>query len=375
MASAKVKCNACGSPCDETILNKSICDFPDAPPLPKDVTMKQFFAGSTPGTVSNLLPFKRCKPSELQDGDVFIIPAIWRWQSYGVVSSIKGKKVICFASHDGHPMTDKGALFSMKEGCLQEVDLDKVLDLYHGDVAIVPQENGNRENTLENARAALGDSWSFFGNNSEHFATNSMSGKPKSLQIDNHVVIILKAVATCTVTTIVNQVFMHCAKCISKEVVKRVNIYIHASTRILVSEAAKEMTETATKSVALRAIKVTVKETTEEVVETTALSAYKKFSCGAKAGLIGGAAIEGVFLVGTWYFSSEDVKQGNKSPKEHQQHMVKCSGGACGSVAGGAVGAAVGTAILPGVGTFIGNILGSVAGNYLGSKCSEELFL
>ena len=186
-----------------------------------------------------------------------------------------------------------------------------------------------------------------------------MAGTRKSPQLQKLKSFLSGTVAV-TLTPESRIVLRKAAKFIAKVTSKK-------GTKAAASEVAKETAEEMVKQV--------TKETAEEVVGATAATTTSRLSSGAKAGFIGGAAVEGVCLTYTGIKSGIGWWNGEITGAEFRQHMVKRSGGACGSLAGGTIGGAVGTVLLPVpfLGTFVGSVVGGVVGDRLGSKCGEKL--
>lgn len=319
---------------------------------------------------------RQCNPSQLRDGDIIIVHSISAWKTYGIVSSARERKVICFTTHDQCPVSDIGALCSLPSTDirLREVGLDQ-LSRMNEDVVVIPQENTAM--TLKNARDTLADAhehlWSFHDFNSEHFVTGAMNTEEKqSPQFDTFMSVLMKAIATGALSELKCRVLRACSKCVVRKV-KEISIIIVVATLKVVQVATTNGNKVAAISSLLLA-RITAKEVTEEVVEATATSAASRLARGAKAGLWGGTIVEGAFLTGSLYLSHRKMKQGAITKEEYEQYKTQRIVASGGSLAGGAVGSAIGTVIMPGVGTFIGSMLGGLVGDYLGSKCGESVY-
>ena len=313
------------------------------------------------------LHFEYRNPNQLKDGDVLVIYQEWMWKTYAVVSNAKEKEIICFATRDRHPrpVSDIRALFSTADMVLQEVSLDEVLGPGHGDVEVIQQEN--RARTLQNARAALADQrqWSFFNFNSEHFIMLVMTGKEESPQLDY-----LKSVGQ-------KAFFSSIRSCMGvPECAKSLSILVRAVGSCIEEEVTKKVLNMAIGTSKLATVSYVVKqigeEATEQMAGVTAKTATGRLASGAKAGLIGAAKTEVLYLAYTGISSGYKWWYDEISGAEFREIMVERTVAGGGSVAGSTLGAAIGTVIFPGAGTFIGSMVGGVAGELLGSKCGEE---
>lgn len=319
---------------------------------------------------------RQCNPSQLRDGDIIIVHSISAWKTYGIVSSAKERKVICFTTHDQCPVSDIGALCSLPSTDirLREVGLE-VLRINDEDTRVIPQENP--ANTLRNARDILANAsrypWSFFDLNSEHFVICAMTGERQSPQLEIFKSVLLKAITTGLLSELRSRVLEACSKCVVRKVTKEITIIIVVATLKVVQLTAKNPNKIAAISSLLLA-RITTKKVTEEVVEATATSAASRLVRGAKAGLWGGIIVEGAFLTGSLYLSHKKMKQGAITKEEYEQYKTKRIAASGGSLVGGTIGTAIGTAIFPGVGTFIGSVVGGVVGDYLGSNYGENIY-
>ena len=292
--------------------------------------------------------------SQLQDGDIVAIRSVWGWQSYAMVSSMKGAgKMICFVNRNGKPVSDIEALFWKKGVNLGEVSTEKVLGMEFGPVAIIRQKN--RDQALRKARSALGREWSFFRFNSEHFVTWAMTGEAKCQQLVNVKAMAQKGVMTGVVTGLATP--------------EGVRI-----TNKVISNIVKETGEEAASSVTKVAATHLMKETAEEAVsKTTAIGIGKKMASGAKAGLFGGTVVEGACLAYSVHGAYQQMQRDEISQEQFRHHVVKQTGAAGGSMTGGVAGAAIGSVIIPipVVGTVVGSVVGGVVGSLVGSIVGE----
>ena len=332
------------------LLNTSICDIPGAPQLPREIRVRHLkrLLRYVPEIFPSSFYLKYHDSHQLRDGDVIVIHSELTWKTYAIVRSAKERKVICFANRDRCPVSDIRALFHGANIRLREVNLNKVLESNPGVIGVFRQKKQEDTlKTLERASTALAEKrrWSFSHFNSEHFVTQAVSGTRQCTQLKTLKSVTIKSLISGAVAGAV-------APRLGGEVGKQV---------------VKETVEEVGKQVA--------KEATEEVAGATAATATSRLGSGAKAGLIGGAIVEGACLVYTGITSGKKWKSGDMSGAEFRHHMVKRSVATGGSVAGGALGAAIGTAIIPVpfVGTFIGSVVGGVVGDLVGSKCGEGL--
>ena len=256
--------------------------------------------------------------SQLQEGDIVAIRSVWGWQSYAMVSSMKGAgMMICFVNRNGKPVSDIEALLWKKGVNLGEVSTEKVLGMEFGPVAIIRQKN--RDQALKKARRALDREWSFFHFDSEHFVTWAMTGEAKCQQIVNAKAMVKKGVLTGSMTRLANKVISN-----------------------IVKKTGEEMASSVTKGAATHLMK----ETAEEAIsKTTAVGLGKKMASGAKAGLFGGAVVEGACLAYSVYGAYHQMKNDEISQEQFRSHMVKQTGAAGGSAIGSAVGSVVGSAM------------------------------
>lgn len=298
-------------------------------------------------------------PNQLEDGDVLVIHTRWMWKTYGIVSSAKEKKVICFVTPDGHPVSDMRALFYTVDIHLQEVSLDEVLAMDHGDVEVVLQQN--KAETLQNAWTALASqySWRFRSFNSEHFVTLAMTGEKQSPQ-SKHLQSVLRKSFYSGLESCMH--VPHCVKVFSRAIPAIATLSKHEATKGIISKIFS--------GYQISVILDVAKQTGGAIaVSATVVS---RLISGAKAGLIGGAIVEGAYLAYNGIFYGYKWWYGEISWNEFRQRMMKRIVAGSGSLAGGTVGAAIGNVICPGVGTIIGNMAGGFVGDALGSKWGEE---
>ena len=327
-------------------LDTPLSDIPYAPQF--DPVIKLYHLMTllkyVPAILPSALHIEYHSRSQLQEGDIVAIRSMWGWQSYAMVSSMKGAgKMICFVNRNGKPVSDIEALFWKKGVRLGEVSMEKVLGMEYGPVAIIRQKN--RDQALHKARSALGREWSFFRFNSEHFVTWAMTGEAKCQQLVNAEAMAQKGVITGVIAGLATP--------------EGVRI-----TNKVISNILKETLHTHL-----------MKKTAEEAVsKTTAIGIGKKMASGAKAGLFGGAVVEVACLAYSVYGAYQQMKNDEISQEQFLSHMVKQTGAAGGSVVGGVVGAAIGSVVpIPVVGTAIGSVVGSVVGGAVGGAVGSAV--
>ena len=294
---------------------------------------------NVPAILPSALYIEYHSRSQLQEGDVVAIRSMWGWQSYAMVSSMKGAgKMICFVNRNGNPVSDIEALLSKKGARLGEVGMEEVLGMEFGPVAIIRQKN--KDQALNKARSILDQEWSFFDFNSEHFVTWAMTGEAKCHQIVNAVAMATKGV------------------------------YTGVMTQLATLESVKKITNKIISNIVKVAAPNLMKETAEEAVsKTTVVGLGKKMASGATAGLCGGGLVEGISLVLSVHGAYQQMQKKEISREQFRHHVVQRTGAAGGSMTGGVAGAAIGSVIIPipVVGTAIGSVVGGVVGSLLGS--------
>lgn len=342
-------------------LNTPLCDIPFAPPLPKEVKVchLKYVLNIVPDILPSALYIEYRNQSQLKAGDIIVIKCVWGWQTYAMVSNTTrgAKTVICFVNQNGQPVSDVEALLGMKPVTLGEVGMEEVLEMEYGPVAIIRQSNKTR--SLSSARSILGQNWSFFQFNSEHFATWALTGEAQCQQLLNLRNKVQRHVLTGALTGVATQEGCNALKNCAK--------FVFAQTT---KEAAEEVVSGTAKAAAKQLTKETAEETVSKVASA---SLGQKLVSGAKAGLFAGTIVEGACLAYSVHGAYKQMKKGDISGNQFRHHVVQHSGAAGGSVAGGAVGAAVGTVLIPipVVGTIVGSVVGGVAGSLIGSKVGD----
>ena len=255
------------------VLNTPIRNIPSAPPLPEEVKVYhlKYLLVYVPEILPSSLHLEYHGPNQLEDGDVLVIHSLWMWKTYAIVSSAKERKVICFATHNRHPVSDMGALFSKTDVHLREVVLDEVLDTDLGVVEVIVQENPAK--TLRNARTALthGRPWRLFGFNSEHFVTHAATGKAQSPQLNNLLSVGKKAVLSGIMAGLVIPesctILRKCAKSVAETTTNKV---ISSSPQAVASQIAKETTKKAANKVASSSTQAAASQVAKEAAKKTA---------------------------------------------------------------------------------------------------------
>ena len=82
-------------------------------------------------------------------------------------------------------------------------------------------------------------------------------------------------------------------------------------------------------------------EIVEEIAENT-LSRVAQASSSAKSALKWGFVVEGACWAYTVYDSNKKLKNMEITPQQHRKTVIKCTGGATGSLGGGALGSFIG---------------------------------
>ena len=347
----------CGEEWISVALNTPLCNIPFAPPLPSEVKVwhLKYILNIVPDILPSALYIEYRDHSQLEAGDVIVIKCVWGWQTYAMISNTTrgAKRVICFVNHNGQPVSDVEALLGRKPVTLGEVDLEEVVEMEYGPVAIIRQSNKTR--ALKSARSILGRKWKFFKFNSEHFATWALTGDAKCQQLLN-----LRNRVQCHVLT----------GALTGLVTKEGCSALRKCAKFVFTQSTKEAAEEVVSGTAKAAAKQLTKETAEETVgKVASVSIGQKLASGAKAGCIAGAIVEGACLTYSVYGAHKQMKKGEISKSQFRHHVVKQSGAAGGSVAIGTAGAAVGTVLIPipVVGTVVGSVVGGVAGSIVGS--------
>ena len=125
-------------------LDISLSDIPYAPPFLPAIKVRYIYKvlKNVPEILPSALYIEYRHHSQLQEGDIVAIRSVWGWQSYAMVSSMKGaRKMICFVNRNGKPVSDIEALLWKKGVRLGEVSMEKVLGMEFGPVAIIRQKN------------------------------------------------------------------------------------------------------------------------------------------------------------------------------------------------------------------------------------------
>lgn len=331
----------CGEEWISVALNTPLCNIPFAPPLPSEVKVRhlKYILNIVPAILPSALYIEYRNRSQLEAGDIIVIKCVWGWQTYAMVSNTTqgAKRVICFVNHNGQPVSDVEALLGRKPVTLREVEMEEVLEVEYGPVAIIRQSNKTR--ALKSARNILGREWNFFKFNSEHFATWALTGDAKCQQLLN-----LRNKVQCHVLT-------------------------GALTGAVTNEGCSALKKCA-KFVFTRSTKEAAEETVGKVAS---VSVGQKLASGARAGFVASTFVEVACLAFSVHGAHKQMKKGEISKNQFRHHVVQQSGAAGGSVAGGTAGAAVGTVLIPipVVGTVVGSVVGGVAGSFFGSKVGD----
>lgn len=347
----------CGEEWISVALNTPLRDIPFAPPLPSEVKVwhLKYILNIVPDILPSALYIEYRNHSQLEAGDIIVIKCVWGWQTYAMVSSTTrgAKRVICFVNHNGQPVSDVEALLGRKRVTLREVDMEEVVEMEYGPVAIIRQSNKTR--ALKSARNILGQKWNFFKFNSEHFATWALTGDAKCQQLLN-----LRNKVQCHVLT----------GALTGVVTKEGCSALRKCAKFVFTQSTKEAAEEVVSGTAKAAVKQLTKETAEETVgKVASVSIGQKLASGAKAGFFASTVVEVACLAYSVHGAHKQMNKGEISKNQFRHHVVQQSGAAGGSVVGGTAGAAVGTVLIPipVVGTVVGSVVGGVAGSIVGS--------
>ena len=207
----------------------------------------------------------------------------------------------------------------------------------------------------------------FFSFNSEHFVNLAMTGKEQSPQLDY-----LRSVGQKAIFSTIDSC-MHVPEC-AKGLSTLTRAVVSWTENEVIKQLVSMSLQTKMSYVSHMAKEIGKKATEKATGAATAKTITGRLASGAKAGLIGGARVEGVYFVYTGVSSGYKLWNDEISRAEFREIMVKRTVAGGVSVFGGTIGAAFGTVIFPGAGTFIGNVVGGVAGELLGSKCGEEFY-